>query len=80
MYRTLKSDLNAPPAGETAGDFWVREYEFRKRNFYELKLDLAYHWPLKGQTSMAVEAGGKYARSAGEIYRWGIETGLALFF
>lgn len=80
MYRTLKSDLNAPPAEETASDFWVREYEFRKRNFYELEVDLAYHWPLKGQTSMAVEAGGKYARSAGGIYRWGIETGLALFF
>ncbi len=80
MYKNLKADLNAPPAEETVGDFWVREYEYRKRNFYELKFDLAYHWPLKGQTSMAVEAGGQYVRSAGGVYRWGIETGLVLFF
>lgn len=80
VYKSLKADLNAPPAEETVGDFWIREYEYRKRDFYEVKLDLAYHWPLKGQTTMAVEAGGRYARSAAGIYRWGIETGFALFF
>lgn len=80
MYKSLKTDLKAPATAETAGDFWVREYEYRKRDFYELKFDCAYHWPLTGQTVMAVEAGGKYARSASGVYRWGIETGLALYF
>lgn len=80
MYKSLEADLKAPAATETAGDFWIREYEYRNRDFYELKLDFAYSWPVTGQTGMAVEAAGKYARSASGVYRWGIETGLSLLF